>query len=142
MLRGPHPLFVPRSDARATPEPAPGNAGEGKRDTMSATKDTGAPASGAHLAGGAGLSEDGIGGRERRRLQTVVPAPVDELTPLADFPASERVLLADPQHPEIRVPVRRIHLSQGEPPVDVYDTFGPRAADPRQGLPKLRQAWI
>ena len=38
--------------------------------------------------------------------------------------------------------MRRIHLSGNEPPLDVYDTFGPRAADLRQGLPKLRQPWI
>jgi len=104
---------------------------------MSATNDTGAPAGG---TGATGVAE--ADGPSRRPLPMAPAAPVDELAPLADFPSSERVLLADPQHPEIRVPVRRIHLTGGEPPVDVYDTFGPRAADLRQGLPKLRQPWI
>jgi len=78
----------------------------------------------------------------RRGLKTVGEAPVDGLAPLADFPASERVYVEEPGHPDIRVPVRRIHLTAGEPPLDVYDTFGPRAADLTKGLPKLRQPWI
>jgi len=78
----------------------------------------------------------------KSRLKTVGEAPVDGLTPLADFPASERVYLEEPGHPDIRVPMRRIHLTAGEPPVDVYDTFGPRTTDLTKGLPKLRQPWI
>ena len=30
----------------------------------------------------------------------------------------------------------------GGPPVEVYDTFGPRSVDLRQGLPRLRQSWV
>ncbi|HEX3698423.1 MAG TPA: phosphomethylpyrimidine synthase ThiC [Polyangia bacterium] len=74
-----------------------------------------------------------------KRLATVTVDPVDGLAPLDDFPASERVFKTDG---DIRVPVRRIAIGDGEPPVDVYDTFGPRAEDLHQGLPKLRQPWI
>jgi len=42
----------------------------------------------------------------------------------------------------IRVPVREIHLSGGEPPLRVYDTSGPRNADVRGGLPLVREEWI
>ncbi|MFT5287027.1 MAG: phosphomethylpyrimidine synthase [Planctomycetota bacterium] len=42
----------------------------------------------------------------------------------------------------LRVPVRRIHLSGGEESLDVYDTSGPLDIDPREGLPKLREAWV
>ena len=84
----------------------------------------------------------------RRGLKTITVDPVEGLEPLADFPASERVFLHesvegnDTISGDIRVPVRRIHVGGGEPPLDVYDTFGPRAVDPHQGLPKLRQPWI
>ena len=42
---------------------------------------------------------------------------------------------------ELQVPYRRVNLSNGEH-FDLYDTTGPQGHDPRQGLPKLRQAWI
>jgi phosphomethylpyrimidine synthase len=42
----------------------------------------------------------------------------------------------------LRVPMRRISLSGGEPPLDVYDTSGPLGVDVRDGLPELRRAWI
>ncbi|HEY2900939.1 MAG TPA: phosphomethylpyrimidine synthase ThiC [Polyangia bacterium] len=74
-----------------------------------------------------------------KRLATVTVDPVEGLAPVEDFPASERVFKTDG---DIRVPVRRITVGDGEPPVDVYDTFGPRAEDLHQGLPKLRQPWI
>src|SRR5262245_57596699 len=41
-----------------------------------------------------------------------------------------------------RVPLRRIELSGGEPPFDVYGTSGPENTDYARGLPKLRQPWI
>jgi len=64
--------------------------------------------------------------------------PVAILPPLSEhFPRSERVYEGD-----LRVPFRRIELSGGEPPLQVYDTTGPAGCDPRQGLPKLRQPWI
>lgn len=52
-------------------------------------------------------------------------------------------------HPEtghkMRVPFRRIHLSDPDPGcshMDVYDTAGPLGVDPRKGLPNLRSEWI
>ena len=78
------------------------------------------------------------GGNERRSLVTVVD-PVEGLAPLPELPGSERVFLTDG---DIRVPVRRITVGGGEPPIDVYDPAGPRTADLHQGLPKLRQPWI
>src|SRR3954470_20361451 len=43
---------------------------------------------------------------------------------------------------ELRVPMREIALSGGEPPLRVYDTSGPQGHDVRDGLPELRQPWI
>jgi len=43
---------------------------------------------------------------------------------------------------QLRVPVREVTLSGGEPSVRLYDTSGPQGHDPRQGLPKLRASWI
>jgi phosphomethylpyrimidine synthase len=40
------------------------------------------------------------------------------------------------------VPFRRIELSNGDSPLDVYDTTGPQGIDPREGLPKRRAPWI
>jgi len=77
----------------------------------------------------------------RRALKTIDVDPIEGLAPLAEFPASERILVKDSTG-EIQVPMRRIQVSGGEPPLDVYDTFGPRGVDPHQGLPRLRQPWI
>jgi len=74
-----------------------------------------------------------------KSLKTLTAGPVDDLTPLSDFPASERVYKTDG---ELSVPMRRIVISGDEPPLDVYDTFGPRAVDLHQGLPKLRKPWV
>ena len=56
------------------------------------------------------------------------------------FPASARVHARGPHG--IRVPMREISLSGGEPPLRVYDTSGPSGHDVRDGLPPLREAWI
>ncbi|MFN2324902.1 MAG: phosphomethylpyrimidine synthase ThiC [Gemmatimonadales bacterium] len=56
------------------------------------------------------------------------------------FPNSTKAFLEGPGG--IRVPVRRIALSGGEPPLDVYDPSGPQDSDARQGLPALRDPWI
>jgi phosphomethylpyrimidine synthase len=56
------------------------------------------------------------------------------------FPNSRRVYLDGPGG--IRVPMREIALSGGEPPLRVYDTSGPEGCDVREGLPGLRAAWI
>ena len=42
----------------------------------------------------------------------------------------------------VRVPARKIHLANDEPPVYVYDTSGPQGHDVREGLPPLRRDWI
>jgi phosphomethylpyrimidine synthase len=59
------------------------------------------------------------------------------------FPSSHKVY-TEIEHGEftLRVPERRIHLSGGEAPLDVYDTSGPQGCDPRHGLPKLRAPWV
>ena len=41
----------------------------------------------------------------------------------------------------IRVPMREVRLADGEPPLRLYDTSGPRGGDVRAGLPKLREPW-
>jgi len=56
------------------------------------------------------------------------------------FPNSTKVYLEGPQG--VRVPMREIGLSGGEPPLRVYDTSGPEGFDVREGLPPLRAAWI
>jgi phosphomethylpyrimidine synthase len=56
------------------------------------------------------------------------------------FPNSRKVYLEGPQ--ELRVPMREIALSGGEPPLRVYDTSGPQGVDVRKGLPGLRAKWI
>jgi phosphomethylpyrimidine synthase len=81
------------------------------------------------------ISDNGNG---KKKLDLAPADPVADVAPLEDFPASTRVYLEDG---DLRVPVRRIEVGDGEPPLDVYDTFGPRVLDLHQGLPKLRQAW-
>ncbi|HEV8586710.1 MAG TPA: phosphomethylpyrimidine synthase ThiC, partial [Methylomirabilota bacterium] len=49
--------------------------------------------------------------------------------------------------PEIRVPMREIALSGGEPPLSLYDTSGPYTdpdahTDIKRGLPPLRLQWV
>jgi phosphomethylpyrimidine synthase len=56
------------------------------------------------------------------------------------FPNSYRVYVDGPHG--IRVPMREIRLSGGEPPLRVYDTAGPLDVDPNHGLPGVRDAWI
>src|SRR5687767_9273371 len=56
------------------------------------------------------------------------------------FPNSKKVYIEG--RSGIRVPVREISLSGGEPPLRVYDTSGPHNIDVSVGLPKLRADWI
>ncbi|MDP7505143.1 MAG: phosphomethylpyrimidine synthase ThiC [Nitrospinota bacterium] len=58
----------------------------------------------------------------------------------AHFPRSRKVLVDGPRG--VRVPMREIALSGGEPPLRVYDTSGPQGHDIRKGLPPLRAEWI
>jgi phosphomethylpyrimidine synthase len=56
------------------------------------------------------------------------------------FPNSSKVYVDGSRG--VRVPMREIVLSGGEPPLRVYDTSGPQGHDVREGLPPLRRAWI
>src|SRR5919112_5864900 len=56
------------------------------------------------------------------------------------FPNSSKVLVEGPQG--VRVPMREIVLSGGEPPLRVYDTSGTLGNNVRQGLPSVRGEWI
>ena len=56
------------------------------------------------------------------------------------FPHSTKVYIEGPGN--VRVPMREISLSGGEPPLRVYDTSGPQGFDVREGLPSLRGEWI
>ena len=84
-----------------------------------------------------GRNGNGAGG-PGKRLNVAPVDPVADLAPLGDFPASARVFKEDG---DLRVPARRIEISAGEPAIEVYDTFGPRAQDLHLGLPKLREPW-
>ena len=56
------------------------------------------------------------------------------------FPNSRKISVEGPRG--VRVPMREISVSGGEPPVRVYDTSGPRHRDLERGLPPLRREWI
>ena len=56
------------------------------------------------------------------------------------FPASRKVYVEGPGG--LRVPMREISLSGGEPPLRVYDTSGPLGGDVREGLAPLRAEWV
>ncbi len=63
------------------------------------------------------------------------------------LPSSQKIYKPGAQYPDIRVPMREIALSGGEPSLTVYDTSGiysdPAATiDIDAGLPKIRDAWI
>ena len=69
-----------------------------------------------------------------------------DMTPTAEgdygaaFPNSRKVFV-EGRH-GVRVPMREISLSGGEPPLRVNDTSGPLGVDPHSGLTKLRIPWI
>ena len=56
------------------------------------------------------------------------------------FPNSSKISVEGPQG--VRVPMREIALSGGEPPLRVYDTSGPQGHDVKSGLPQLREPWV
>src|SRR5213595_3218163 len=60
--------------------------------------------------------------------------------------ASQKVYLTG-SRPDLRVPIREVTLTGGNPPVRLYDTSGPYTdpdaqIDLKRGLPPLRLAWI
>jgi phosphomethylpyrimidine synthase len=82
--------------------------------------------------------------RPARPQRTKPPRPAVARSARADygdaFPNSTKVYVDGPQG--VRVPVREIALSGGEPPLQVYDTSGPQGLDVQNGLPRLREAWL
>jgi len=63
------------------------------------------------------------------------------------LPASRKIHVAGQLHPEIRIAMRQISVSGGEPPLRVYDTSGPYTdadtqTDIARGLAPHRQGWI
>ena len=56
------------------------------------------------------------------------------------FPNSRKVSVEGSRG--VKVPMREIQLTGGEPPLRVYDTSGPIGAEVRQGLDALRDPWI
>ena len=56
------------------------------------------------------------------------------------FPNSQKIFVDGPQG--VRVPMREIALSKGEPSIRLYDTSGPQDHDVKHGLPKLREPWV
>ena len=63
------------------------------------------------------------------------------------LPASSKVYTAPGGHDHLKVPMREIALSDGVPPLRVYDTSGVYTdqtvtIDVEQGLPRLRDRWV
>jgi phosphomethylpyrimidine synthase len=71
--------------------------------------------------------------------QVTRPVRVPAADPASAFPRSHKVYL---DTGGVRVPMREITLTGGEPPLRVYDTSGPQGHDPSRGLPPLRRPWI
>ena len=92
-------------------------------------------ASGGENGAANGHGNDGV---KPSALQQVTD-PVEGLQRVDWFPNSTKIYK---EVDGLSVPFRRIELSGGEPPLDVYDTSGPHGHDIHQGLPKLRQPWI
>ena len=66
--------------------------------------------------------------------------------PASQMPASQKVYVSG-SRPDIRVPMREVKLSGGEPPLRLYDTSGLYTdpdvdLDVKRGLPPLRLPWI
>jgi len=84
-------------------------------------------------------TSNGNGNGNGKHLPIAGPDPLGVMPTIEGFPSSQKIYV---EQGDIRVPVRRIELSGGEPPFDVYDTSGPQGHDPHHGLPKLRAPWI
>jgi len=65
--------------------------------------------------------------------------PLTEADFRSAFPGSRKVFV---EARGVRVPMREISISGGEPPLRVYDPSGPHGHDVRQGLPLVRAEWI
>ena len=58
------------------------------------------------------------------------------------FPNSRKIYVNGEGLHGVKVPMREIVLSGGEPPLRVYDTSGPQEYNVKTGLPELRRDWI
>jgi len=59
------------------------------------------------------------------------------------FPNSEKAFREVALEDEtLKVPYRRVHLTDNSTPVELYDTSGPLGIPPKEGLPRLRESWI
>ncbi|MCG6954904.1 MAG: phosphomethylpyrimidine synthase ThiC, partial [Gemmatimonadetes bacterium] len=85
------------------------------------------------------IGDNGHGGRAGASRVAPTTEDVGSDYPGA-FPNSRKVYSEGSRG--IRVPMREISLTSGEPPLRVYDTSGPLGLDVRQGLPLLREEWI
>src|ERR1700675_2111359 len=56
------------------------------------------------------------------------------------FPNSSKVFLDGAQG--VRVPMREVALSKGEPSIRLYDTSGSQDRDGKDGLPNVREPWV
>ena len=70
----------------------------------------------------------------------------NQLITTGSFPASEKIFVSGKIHPELKVPMRQINLSNGERQI-VYDTSGPYTDPNAQvnihaGLPTPRRDWV
>src|SRR4051794_19841684 len=73
-------------------------------------------------------------------MTTRAYAPLTDADFEQAFPSSRKVYVDGPAG--VRVPMREIGLSAGEPALRVYDSSGPRGFGVDTGLPALRREWI
>ena len=78
-------------------------------------------------------------------LENHLKTDPNQLITTGPFPASEKIFVPGTSHPDLKVPMRQINLSNGER--HVYDTSGPYT-DPNaqinihEGLPTPRREWV
>ena len=79
-------------------------------------------------------------------LENHLKTDPNQLITTGPFPASEKIFVSGTRHPDLKVPMRQINLSNGERQI-VYDTSGPYT-DPNaqinihEGLPTPRREWV
>ncbi|WP_187774376.1 phosphomethylpyrimidine synthase ThiC [Lolliginicoccus suaedae] len=71
--------------------------------------------------------------------------PADQAITTGPISGSSKIYVEVPEAPGLRVPMRRVHLSNGEH-LDLYDTSGPytdtsATIDIEKGLPRARDSW-
>ncbi|MBH23208.1 MAG: phosphomethylpyrimidine synthase ThiC [Myxococcales bacterium] len=76
-----------------------------------------------------------------RTSRSTPPAPATDGDIYAESYTGSRKVYVEGPH-GIRVPMREVQLTGGEPPIRLYDTSGPQGVDVRRGLPALRADWI